>query len=103
MHVLCDADALGGSLTVRSRRPGDRLHPLGLDGTRKLQDIMVDRHVPRGERDRIPVVTNAEHVVWVPGLALDGRVAISGETTRVAHLRFRLDGPDYRDTMIHSF
>ena len=38
--------ALALPLTVRGRRPGDRFRPLGAPGTRKLQDVLVDRKVP---------------------------------------------------------
>jgi tRNA(Ile)-lysidine synthase len=64
-----DADAVAAPLTVRSRRPGDRFRPLGAPGTRKLQDVLVDARVPREERDRIPVIADAEgRILWVPGV-----------------------------------
>ena len=51
-----DPAATGPTLTVRAWRPGDRVRPLGLGGTRKVQDIFVDRKVPRALRGRIPLV-----------------------------------------------
>ncbi len=85
-HALCDADALEQVLTIRARRPGDRIRPLGLGGSRKLQDILTDCHVPADERDSIAVVENGRHPVWVPGFVLDERVAITASTTRIVHL-----------------
>lgn len=53
-------------LTVRSRRPGDRVHLTG--GTRKVQDLMVDAKIPRSERGRVPLVVAADgQVLWVIG------------------------------------
>jgi tRNA(Ile)-lysidine synthase len=70
-RVMVQADALRHPLTVRTRRPGDRLRPLGAPGSRKLQDVFVDRKVPRDERDRIPLVVDAQgRIVWVAGLVL---------------------------------
>jgi tRNA(Ile)-lysidine synthase len=64
-------EALQGSLRVRSRRPGDRLRPLGAPGRRKVQDVLVDRKVPRRERDRVPIVVDdTGRIVWVAGHAL---------------------------------
>jgi tRNA(Ile)-lysidine synthetase-like protein len=61
----------GTRLVVRSRQPGDRLRPLGAPGSRKLQDVLVDRKVPRAERDRVPLVVDASgRIVWVVGVAL---------------------------------
>jgi tRNA(Ile)-lysidine synthetase-like protein len=58
--------------TVRSRRPGDRLRPVGLGGSKKVQDLLVDRKVARGTRDLVPVVTDAAgRIVWVAGHAAD--------------------------------
>ncbi|HEX5473576.1 MAG TPA: tRNA lysidine(34) synthetase TilS [Vicinamibacterales bacterium] len=58
-------------LTVRNRRPGDRFRPLGAPGGRKLQDFLVDRKVPRTERDRLPLVVDGQdRIVWVAGQAV---------------------------------
>lgn len=58
-------------LFVRNRRPGDRFRPLGAPGRRKLQDVLVDRKVPRHERDRVPLVVDADdQIVWVAGLVV---------------------------------
>jgi tRNA(Ile)-lysidine synthase len=52
-------------LLVRTRRAGDRVR--GPAGSRKLQDVLVDRRVPAERRDALPVVTDAEGaVLWVP-------------------------------------
>lgn len=85
-HALCDAEAVGDRLLVRSRLPGDRIRPLGSTGSRKVQDVMVDARVPRADRDRIPVVYNERHIVWIPGLMLDRRTAATAVTPRVLHL-----------------
>ena len=87
-HALLDADALKGPLTAGPRRPGDRFRPLGLQGTKKVQDLFVDRNVPRDERERRVIVRNAEHIVWIPGEGVDERVAIRASSHRVAHLVF---------------
>jgi len=64
-------------LLVRNRRPGDRFQPLGAPGRRKLQDVFVDRKVPRLERDTVPVVTDVNgEIVWVAGVALAERCRI---------------------------
>lgn len=75
--VAVQAAGLGPELTVRSRRPGDSLRPLGLGGRKKLQDLLVDRKVARAERDRLPLVVDRnDRIVWVVGqtVAEDFRV-----------------------------
>src|SRR5206468_2860936 len=45
-HALCDVRALGSTLRAGYRRPGERMRPLRLHGSKKLQDLFVDRHIP---------------------------------------------------------
>jgi tRNA(Ile)-lysidine synthase len=61
-----------GPLVVRSRLPGDRIRPAGMGGrSKKLQDLFVDRKVPRGLRDTVPLVVDAGgRIVWVVGEAV---------------------------------
>lgn len=56
-------------LTVRGRRAGDRIQVRGLGGSKSLQDLYVDRKLPRRLRDAHPVVCEGDRVVWIPGLA----------------------------------
>ena len=73
--VTVDAEALGAAATVRSWREGDRMRPVGLGGTKTLQDLFTDRKVPRALRRALPVVEAGGQVVWVAGVALDERFA----------------------------
>jgi tRNA(Ile)-lysidine synthase len=73
--VSVSAAALGGEVMVRSWRDGDRLRPVGLGGTKTLQDLFTDRKVPRALRRTLPVVEAAGEIVWVAGVALDERYA----------------------------
>ncbi|MDP2318422.1 MAG: tRNA lysidine(34) synthetase TilS [Acidobacteriota bacterium] len=85
--VVVDADRLIPPLTVRGRRPGDRVRPHGLGGRKKLQDLFVDRKVPRAERDRVPVVVDARgRVVWVVGHALDEAFRVTDRSGGVVTL-----------------
>lgn len=79
---LFDADRLGDALTLRTRRDGDVFTPLGMTGTRKLQDYFVDRRVPRPDRDRVPIVEAAGGIAWVVGHAPGAKFAITEATKR---------------------
>lgn len=84
------ASAVTLPLTVRTRRPGDRLRPLGAPGRRKVQDLMVDRKVPRAERDRVPIVVDAAgQIVWVVGLTIAEECRVTVPTTGVVVLKVR--------------
>jgi tRNA(Ile)-lysidine synthase len=89
LKAVLDMDAVVGRLTVRGRRDGDRFQPLGMKGTKKLQDFLVDSKVPGRLRDQTPLVCAGGSIVWVVGLRIDEAVKITDETTRVLALEFR--------------
>ena len=82
-----DADRLSFPLLARGVRPGDRFHPLGAPGTRKLQDFLVDEKVPREDRPGILVIESAGEIAWVVGMRIDERFKVREDTTRVAVLK----------------
>ncbi|MGH7914887.1 MAG: tRNA lysidine(34) synthetase TilS [Candidatus Binataceae bacterium] len=75
-----DADDAAAGLVVRNSAPGDRVSPLGMEGSRKLHDIFVDRKVARRRRPTFPVVTLEGRIAWLPGM-VRGRVALVTEKT----------------------
>jgi tRNA(Ile)-lysidine synthase len=88
--VIVDARTIGSELIVRRRRPGDRLHPLGAPGRRKVQDVLVDRKVPRDDRDLIPIVTTEKgQIVWVAGQVLAEPFRVTALTESVVVLTLR--------------
>ncbi len=85
-----DADALGQQLVVRTWREGDRMRPLGMDGTKSLQDLFTDCGVPRSLRHHLPVVTATGHVVWVAGVAVSEDFRLGPQAREVAVLTARV-------------
>ena len=71
--VSVSAEALGDAATVRPWREGDRMRPVGLAGTKTLQDLFTDRKVPRSLRHTLPVVEAGGRIAWVAGVAVDER------------------------------
>ena len=49
------------------------MRPVGLGGSRTLQDLFTDRKVPREDRPAVPVVVAGGEIVWVPGVATGER------------------------------
>lgn len=57
-------------LKVRNVLPGDRFKPLGMKGSKKIQDIFVDKKIPKLERSSVPIVLNENDVIWIPGYCI---------------------------------
>jgi tRNA(Ile)-lysidine synthase len=91
LSACFDFDKTGDRLSVRNRRRGDRFQPLGMSQPKKLNRFMIDAKIPRHWRERVPVVSSPEHIVWVVGYRIDDRVKVTGETRQVLCLRFTPD------------
>ena len=81
-----DGDLVQLPLSVATRRPGDRMRPLGQKTAKRLQDILVDAHVPRHLRDSLPLVSDREEIVWIPGVTVAESKRVTSATRRQLHL-----------------
>lgn len=64
-----DPDVLSraGLLSLRSRRPGDRIRLEA--GSKSVSDLLIDRKIPAAERDSIPLLADGPNVLWIEGVA----------------------------------
>ncbi len=81
--VWMDADKILWPLLLRCWKPGDRFFPLGLRGSKKLQDFFTDAKIPRAARRKIPILADPEKICWIVGYRLDDRVRVTDATKRV--------------------
>ncbi len=87
-EALIQAASVQLPFLIRSRRPGDRLRPLGAPGRRKLQDILVDRKIARDARDRVPIVVDAAgRIVWVAGVTIADECRVTAPSAGVVVLK----------------
>lgn len=85
--ALLDYGAAAMPLVVRNWLPGDRFSPLGLGGTKKLQDFFVDVKVPRRKRAGIPVLLFQDRIAWVCGCRIDERFKVRPATGKIIRVR----------------
>ena len=58
------------------------MRPLGLGGSKSLQDIFSDRKVPRSLRHSLPVVLSGDEIAWVAGVAVSEAFKLDRATRR---------------------
>jgi tRNA(Ile)-lysidine synthase len=86
-EAIFDADQLAAALAVRVVRAGDRLEPHGLAGSRKVQDLFVDRKVPRLQRAAWPLVVAGDKILWIPGITRSRFALVTAASKKVRYLR----------------
>ena len=61
---------------LRRRLPGDVIQPLGMKGTKSLQDYFVDRKIDRPFRDHLPLLCRDGEVLWAIGAGVSERLRV---------------------------
>ena len=75
-------------LFLRSRQPGDFIVPLGMQGSKKMQDYFVDRKIPRESRDAVPLLCRGMEVVWIPGGVLNEKYRAEKDAERLVFVEY---------------
>ena len=95
--TLMDPDAMldydkilstGLPLQIRNRRSGDWFRPKGFEGRKSLKKLLIDRKVPREERDLIPILFLGQEALWIPGQGVSGAYQAKEDALRILHLKF---------------
>lgn len=56
-------------LTVRTRKFGDKMYVKGMNGSKKVKDIFIDKKIRLECRDSWPIVVDATgKIIWIPGI-----------------------------------
>lgn len=82
-EVWMDYHKLKTPLVCRSRRQGDRFSPIGMLGTKKLKDYLIDKKVPACKRDQIALLCDRDGIVAVVGYQQADRTKLT-ETSQAA-------------------
>ena len=80
------AKVAGRELIVRTTRPGDRMEPYGMEGSKKLQDIFIDLKIPKAQREQWPVVECGGEIIWLPGYRIARGWELFSSTEPAMHL-----------------
>lgn len=86
--VVIDAGDLT-QLAVGAPHEGDRMRTLGMDGTRKLSDLLIDAKVARRFRPATPVVRDDDSIVWLAGVRMSDEYRVGPDSVRAIRLTWQ--------------
>ncbi len=86
---MIDRASIHGELFARSRLAGDRFRIVRSTGTKKLQDLFIDRKIPWAVRGRIPVCVDDSGILLVAGVAIADRAKVVSSSKEVVLLRWQ--------------
>ena len=80
-----DYSKLKFPLLLRKWRKGDKIQPLGMKGSKKISDFLIERKVPLFEKKNIYVLISNEDIIWVIGYVISEKVKIREKSKMYYH------------------
>lgn len=80
LNDVIDCDKIVGKLTVRTRNEKDSIRLKNRGCTKTINKLFNELKVPLIKRDILPVVSDEKGVVWICGIGVAQRVAVTNAT-----------------------
>jgi tRNA(Ile)-lysidine synthase len=91
-EAVFDADALTWPLTLRRWQAGDRIAPIGLEGSMKVSDLLTQAKLGTLEKEQVYVLESGGALIWVIGFRMAEHAKVTANTRKA--LRFVRLAPD---------
>ncbi len=86
--IYIDPSKVKEELVLRYREPGDMFAPIGMKGTKKLKEYLIDEKVPREERDGLELIADGNEIVWIVGGRLSEKYKITEDTSAAIVIKY---------------
>jgi len=80
LTVFIDEEKIKNQLVARNRKEGDRFTPIGMMGSKKLKNFLIDRKVPKERRDDLLLICDGDEVVWIAGDVISEKYKLEKES-----------------------
>jgi tRNA(Ile)-lysidine synthase len=88
-YAVLDWDRLVFPLTLRRWRAGDHFQPLGMKGTKKISDFLIDNKVSLPDKQHVWVIESSGNIVWMVNHRIDDRYKITANSSKALLLEYR--------------
>ncbi len=86
-----DYAIIKSNILFRKRRDGDYFYLPG-GGKKSLARFMIDEKIPLGERDRIWLLADGAHILWIVGYRISAAARVGEHTRTVAEITVKRQG-----------
>jgi len=62
--------------------------PIGMKGTKKLKEYLIDEKIPREKRDDLELIADGHEIVWIVGGRLSEKYKISDDTSDAVLIKY---------------
>lgn len=85
-----DYDKIKDTVLVRTRKEGDFIQIDAAGSRKKIKSLFIDEKIPREKRDKLPLLADGPHIMWVIGGRMSEAYKVTEETDVI--LEINLDG-----------
>jgi tRNA(Ile)-lysidine synthase len=86
--AILDRNLLEFPLILRRWKPGDSFHPLGMNGSKKISDFLIDNKVPLPDKQHIRVIESGGKIAWIVNHRIDDRYKVTAGTTNIYRIEY---------------
>ncbi len=72
--------------TLRHRKNGDKIQPLGAKGSQKLKKYLNEKKIPQHEKDKLILLCDGNEVLWVAGIGISEKIKVINQSTHMIKL-----------------
>ena len=90
-----DYDKIRNTVLARYRKTGDFFECNSTGNRKKLKDFFIDQKVPAEKRERILLLADGNHIIWVIGFRISEYYKVNSGTRRI--LKVKVDGGNEHD------
>ena len=73
--------------TLRTRRNGDKIQPLGTKNLTKLKKYLINKNIPQHEKYSIILLCKDTEILWVCGYGINDKIKVVNKCTHVLTLK----------------
>lgn len=92
-EIIVDFEKVVFPLKMRFWENGDAFYPLGMNGKKKISDLLINEKIPLNSKKNVFLLLSSgnlsEKIMWVVGMRADNRFKISTETKKILHIKIK--------------
>lgn len=78
-----DFDKINTNISIRNRKDGDKIIPLGMKGNKKIKDIFIDMKISKQDRENIPLLCFDENISWIVGIRISEEYKLTSNSKNI--------------------
>lgn len=81
-----NGDVIEETVIVRNRQEGDRMRPFGMNGYRKLKNILIDKKISREDREKLLIFQNRNEIFYIGSMIISDDYKVKDSTVKILEI-----------------